>query len=390
MNLEQIKQRLAELENLINTEKDPAKLEEYGKEVRSLLEERGRLMGEATGKARAEARAAFTSGTKVQKIDDTPELSEREKLHLLTGIVARKRVLTEEHKRALGVALTTTATQYVAATADADGVNNAGVLIPTQLVLDLLREEGKLSPILNDIVFTHVKGLTEFPYRKSRTAAQVKAEGSGVGQAQWEFAKLSGVKGWLQIHIAVTDEVVALTDMDLGAYIAETIANDLSEDWAAELIYGTGSDNRVKGLTVGAKTTGISAYNPTQTLEAIVAGIKLCTGQFRRGAKIYVAQDVYDAVAFAIDDNGNFKHPAINNQQGVSSIGPLPLLVDENLNAGDFVIANVGKYFKANMLQGLQIETDRDINKRITVYVASQFVASVPVPGAVVYGKKST
>lgn len=391
MNLEQINKRLAELDGLINTETDSAKLVEYGNEVRGLLEQRGRLMGESTGKARAEARAAFTDPSNVVTVGAVPEtLSKREKINLVTGIVARRRMPTDVEKRALGVALTTTATTYVAATELVDGVNNAGLLIPTHLILDLLKEEGKLSPILADIVFSSVKGLTVFPYRKTRTAANAKAEGSGTGKNQVEFGRLELVRGWLQINIDVTDEVVALTDIDLGAYIVESIANDLTEDWASDLIYGIGSDNHVKGLVVGATTTGISSYTAGTALDAVIKGIKLSKGRFRRGAKIYLAQDVYDEIAFAVDENGNFKYPAINNSVGISAIGAIPVAVDENLADGDFVIANVGKFFKANLLQGLKIENARDINAHVTSFNASQYIAAAPFPGAVVYGSKAS
>lgn len=393
MNLEQINRRLAEIEGLINTESDTAKLAEYSKEIRSLLEQRGRLMGEATGAARAEARSAFNDASRVQTM--VPQASEepltkREKINLLTGLVARKKSPDDVQKRALGVALTTTATTYVAASAIADGVNNAGILIPTQLILDLLKEEGKLSPILADIAFLTVKGLTVFPYRASRTAANAKAEGSGTGKNQFELTRLQLIQGWLQINIDVTDEVVALTDIDLGAYIVENIANDLSEDWAYDLIYGAGSDNHVKGLVSGALTTGISAYTTGTALDAIVKGIKLCKGKFRRGAKIYLAQDVYDEVAFAVDENGNFKYPAINNTVGISAIGAIQVSVDENLAVGDFVIGNVGKFYKANLLRGLNIESERDVNKHITTFNASQFVAAAPFPGAFVHGSKAS
>lgn len=391
MKLEEINKRLAELDGLINTETDSAKLVEMGNEVRSLLEQRGRLMGETTGAARAEARAAFTDPSKVVTVAEVPEkLSKRDKVHLITGIVARKRMPNEQEKRALGVALTTTATEYVAATSSVDGVNNAGVLIPTELILDLLKEEGKLSPILADIVFSNVKGLTVFPYRKTRTAANAKAEGAGTGKNQFELAKLELLRGWLQINIDVTDEVVALTDIDLGAYIVESISNDLAEDWAGDLIYGTGQDNHVKGLVIGATSTGIGSYTAGTALDAVIKGIKLSKGSFRRGAKIYLAQDVYDEIAFAVDENGNFKYPAINNNVGISSIGAIQVAVDENLHDGDFVIANVGKFYKANLLSGLSVESTRDINARVTTFVAAQFVAAAPFPGAVVFGSKAS
>lgn len=390
MNREEILKRLAEIKGLIEKETDPAKLAEYGEEARSLNKQLGVIEGEA----RANARSAFENSSEKHDVghrDPLPEkLSRRQALSLATGLCARQKMPSEEQKRALGVALTTTATTYVAATSSVDGVNNAGVLIQTKLILDYLKEEGKLSPILNDIVFTNVRGLVVYPYRDSRTSAAAKAEGASTGKSQFKLAKLDLVKGWLQIVIDVTDEVASLTDIDLGSYILDNIVNDLTEDWASDLIYGAGSGDHVKGLTSGATTTGIGSYAVGKELEAIIAGIKLCKGKYRRGAKIYLAQDVYDAVAFTVDDNGNFKYPAINNTVGISAIGAIRVEIDENLHDGDFVIANVSKYYKANLLQGLSLESYRDINTHVTTYVGAQYIAAAPFPGSVVFGSKAS
>ena len=111
-----------------------------------------------------------------REFEELNRLSKRQTLCLSIGKQVRKKEFTAAEKRALGTALTTTATTFVEATELANGVNNAGVFIQTSLIFDLLREEGKLSPILEDVAFTDIKGLTSFPYRKSRDKAQYKAE----------------------------------------------------------------------------------------------------------------------------------------------------------------------------------------------------------------------
>jgi len=318
------------------------------------------------------------------------KMNMRDKLSFVIGKQARNKTFSEAEKRALGTALTTTATTFVEATESVDGINNAGVMISTSLLLDLLREEGKLSPILRDINFLSVAGLVEFPYRETRDKAKTKAEGVDGKQNQMKWNKLQLSKGYLQTVIAVTDEVQALTDFDFGAYLVNQILIDLNDDWASELIYGTGSDDRIKGLTVGATAAVAGGYTVGSEVDAIVKGIKNCKGKYRRGAKIYAAQDVYDSVLFAIDDNGNFKYPVLNNTTGIASVGPLRIEVDENLNDGDFIIGNVNQFFKANLLLPLRIETERYARKAITEYIASVYCASAPFSGAFIYGSKKS
>ena len=329
------------------------------------------------GADKADERAAKIAG-----------LSMRDKLSLALGRQVRGGKFSDAEKRALGVALTTTSETYVAATSEIDGVNNAGIFIPHKLVFDLLKEEGKLSPILADIAFTAVPGLTEFPYRKSRDKARAKAEGAEGKDNQMEWDKLSGVKGYLQTIIVVTDEVKALTDMDFGAYIIEQILQDLNEDWVEDLLYGIGSSEHIKGITIGATAAVAGGYEADGLEDALIAGIKACKGKYRRGAKVYVAQDVYDEVLFSRDDNGNFKYPVFNNATGITSFGSIRMEVDENLKDGDFVIGNVGKYFKANALIPMRLETDRKARRGTTEYIASELCCTAPVPGAFVYGFK--
>lgn len=375
-------------------EADAERIGELESESRTLVADREKL----TRTLAEQTRQGFEGGEEVNGAPATnaadeavSKMSKRDKIAFMIGKQARGISITAPEKRALGTALTTTSPTFSQASELINGVNNAGIFIPTSVVLDLLREDEKLSPILNDVAFTAVKGLVDFPYRKSRDKAKPKTEGAEGKDNQMEWAKLTGVKGYLQTVIAVTDEVKALTDFDFGAYIIDQIMQDINEDWTADLIYGSGTDDRIKGLTVGATAAAESGYAAGKTIETLVNAIKLCKGQYRRGAKIYVAQDVADEILFSVDDNGNFKYPVFNNSSGITSFGTIRIEVDENLKDGDFIIGNVGKYFKANSLIPIRIETDRVVKRGITEYVASEYCSTAPFPGAFIYGwKKST
>lgn len=85
MRLEEIEKRLAELKGLVEAEKDSAKLDEYEKEIRSLIQEKGEILGEQRAAKRAEARAAFEKGIVVEeKPADMDETMKRAK-ELISG-----------------------------------------------------------------------------------------------------------------------------------------------------------------------------------------------------------------------------------------------------------------------------------------------------------------
>lgn len=383
MNLEQIEKRLAELEGLIKAEKDTAKLEEYGKEVRSLIEEKGRILGEATGEARAKAMQAFSEGN-VRKISDgtkvEPEakpMSKRDAFALIIGLQVKREKATDVQMRAIAGALTTTSTSFVEATETLVGTNNGGVFIPTQLLFELLVEEGKLSPLVADIAFTAYKGIGKYTYRKSRTKANAKKEGSGTDRNQVQWDELILVQGKLQIVIDVTDELAAATAFDIGSYIANSMLSDLGEDWAEDLIYGEGANQHVAGVTHGLTAVTYSSGDGN-ALASVVAALKTLKRPYRKGAKIYVSQEVYDDIFFSVDQNGNFKYPVFNNASGITSLGPIRVELDENLNGGDYIIGNIGKWYKGNFTESMRLGVQRDEVAGITTYVANQAVAAAP------------
>ena len=405
MNEQQIRARLkeiatrlsaldADIDNVdLKSAEAEQRLANLNNEVASLVAERADLNKKLT----QIVRSAFEGGNTVvvpnkplvTERSDLAKLSMRDKMSYILGKRLRGHLFDESEKRALGKALTTTATEYVAASTSVDGVNNAGVFISTTIILDLLKEEGKLSPIFRDINFMHVKGMTTYPYRESRTAAKAKAEGKNTGDNQMKWGKLELTKGYLQIVIPVTDEVVALTDWDLGAYIVSQMLQDLEEDWANDLIYADGTENKVKGITAGAVAAVTGGYAAdADIVKVLTDAIKACKGKFRKGAKVYVAQDIYDSVFFSLDKNGNFRYPVFNNTAGISSLGNIRIEVDENLNEGDFIVGNVSKYFKANLLLDLRVEQERQATYGITNHVASEFCATAPFSGAFIYGSK--
>lgn len=374
---------------------DPQKLDELKREASDLLNEKRELeikKEEALKQDQEERSRVLKDGAKIEKGAKEKMFefkSTREALAFALGKNARKKLINEEEKRALDTSLGTTALTYVAASAEADGVSNFGYTINTKVVFDLLRAEAKLTPILNDINLSNVKGLTSFPYRVSRTKAQPKIEGKKVNDAQWEFANLEAKKGFVQTLLPVTEEVLQLSDIDLGAWILDTMFNDFAEDWSAELIYGNGQAGtssqpaRVSGITNGATSATFTAATLADDL--LAAAGKL-SARYARGAKVYVAHNVYNKIRTLKDGSGRYLFNPFSKETSVPGILGMDLVEDPTLNDGGILIGNVAENFKGNVLSGITLERDKDIHVQVTSFSASAFVAAAPVPSAFVYG----
>ena len=296
--------------------------------------------------------------------------------------------LNEAEMRALGVATTTTSETFVAPSSSADGINNGGVFIPQEVMLDILREEELESPIYRDIVTTAIKGKIKFPYRISKTGAKTKAELSPTENESVKWDILNGATGNYTDSIVLTFEEEAMAIDEFADYLISLIGESMRELLINDYIYGTGTNDHVKGITLGA-INGEYASTVTDYREALEAGIKLLPAKKRAGAKIYVATDISDSVTFTKDKNGNYILPVLNGG-GLTKMSSFPVEVDPNLSAGDFIIGNVSKNYKANINKQMELGLDVSNQKRIKTYTTHMMVTAVPVPNSFVYGKKKT
>ena len=114
LRIAEINKRMTELQAELDTA-NAERISVIETEVRSLTEERATL----TRKLADQARSAFGSGTPAPITTETDNgisaMSKRDKMAFIVGKQARKKSFTDIEKRALGVALTTTANTYQAA-----------------------------------------------------------------------------------------------------------------------------------------------------------------------------------------------------------------------------------------------------------------------------------
>lgn len=295
--------------------------------------------------------------------------------------------LTDAEYRALGVATTTTSETFTAPSAGADGVNNGGLFIPQEVMLDILREETVDSPIYNDVVTTAIKGKVKFPYMISKSGAKVKAELSDTENESVQWDILNGATGNYTDSIVITFEEEAMAIEEFTGYLIELIGQSMRELLISDYIYGSGTGDHVKGITSGA-IDGSYANGSTDYLAALEAAIKLLPVKKRAGAKIYLASNIFDAITFTKDKNGNYILPVLNGG-GFSRLSAFPVAMDVNLKAGEFVIGNVSKWYKANVNKPMELGVDVSNQKRIKTYTTHMMVTAVPVPNSFVYGKET-
>lgn len=295
--------------------------------------------------------------------------------------------LTDAEYRALGVATTTTSETYTAPSAGADGINNGGLFIPQEVMLDILREESVESPIYNDIITTAIKGKTKFPYMFSKSGAKTKAELEDTENESVEWKILSGTTGNYTDSIVLTFEEEAMAIAEFTDYLISLISDSMRELLINDYIYGTGTDDHVTGITVDA-IDGSYANGSTDYLAALEKAIAKLPVKKRAGAKIYLSSNIFDAITFVKDKNGNYMLPVLNGG-GFTRLSTFPVAMDVNLKAGEFIIGNVTKWYKANVNKPMELGLDVSNQKRTKTYTTHMMVTAIPVPNSFVYGKET-
>lgn len=406
MTLKELEVKKAELRKKINEAKTEEELEELRKQAEELnkevpdKEEKQEITHE-------EERALIqdTENLEKRKVEITNSLAkmeEREMKNFTKHNVLKseeyrsawaKRLMcmpetefTEDEKRALGVAVTTTATTYTAPSSGADGVNNGGLFIPETVSMEILREVELESPFLRDIVKTYVRGLISFPYKKSGSGAEWNAEGTDNNLESDEWANLTFTQMELSKTIRITWKLEAMAVEDFINYIVEEVAREMRESLADKPFYGNGT-TEIAGITLEGNNIDAEYQSTVNALDAIKAAIEKLPTRKKAGAKIYLSETMATEIAFMKDNNGAYLNNPVNGV-GLNSIARYPVEVDPYLKEGDFIIGNA-RWYKMNFNENLSISKDVIGRSRVNDYTGYCVVGGAPVPKSFVYGHEA-
>ena len=380
-----IKQKLAEHRDAI-TDEEIANSTSEAQEIRSQIESVQNKIKDAQERAKLEENKEERK-INMENVQEKVNIRTAFAKHILFESTHRADAkLTEMEARALGVATTTTSETFVAPSESVDGINNGGVFIPQEVMLDILREEELESPIYRDIITTAIKGKVKFPYRMSKTGAKTKAELSPTENESVQWGILSGVTGNYTDSIVITFEEEAMAIAEFTDYLISLIGESMRELLINDYIYGNGTNDHVYGLTHGA--IDASYTDTTDYRVALESAIEKLPVKKRAGAKIYVASNIFDKITFTKNKNGDYILPVLNGG-GLTKLSTFPVEMDVNLAEGDFIIGNLGKWYKANINKGMELGLDVSNKNRTKTYTTHMMVTAIPVPNSIVYGKAS-
>ena len=284
--------------------------------------------------------------------------------------------LNETEERAIGDAIGTTATTFVEADADHNGINNYGLLIPDSVRLDWLKIAEKASPIYRDIRKLNINGNIDLPYLYGADDAEWYVEANATKNEGEEFRNIKLTGHELAKDIEITWKAEAMTVEGFISFLLDELNEKMNKALINAVIYGNGS----------GKPTGITNGLVAKTDSNVIDLIKTCLGDLtkenRVGAKVYVASDVADEIAFYKDENGNYPYLV----SGLGRAGNATIEEDPFLTSGDIVVGNAQNYI-LNFNEGLRVDKEIKVSPRRVVYGGYLIADGNKKPGAFVYGK---
>lgn len=400
MTLQEIEARKAELLNKIAE----AKTQEEIAELRSEVEAINKEVPEQEEKGQEEKKDGEISHEEERSlIADTQELEKRNKeVSNLRKIGGNEKMEKEERKfttadkeyrsawaktlmgvkldeteeRALGDAIGTTATEFVASAEGAQGINNYGLLIPDSVRMDWMKIVEELSPIYRDITKLNVNGNVDLPYLFAADDAEWYAEVTTTKNEGQEYKNLKLTGHELAKAVEITWKAENMTVEGFIDFILKELTMKMNKALVNAVIYGDGSE-KPTGIT-----NGIEATTNSNAIDLIKELLKSLSNENRLGAKVYVASDVADDIAFYKDENGNYPYLVA----GLGQANGMKIEQDPFLKAGEIVVGNASNYI-LNFNENLRVDKEVKVQPRRVIYGAYLIADGNKKPKAFAYGK---
>jgi len=294
----------------------------------------------------------------------------------LMGLSENK--FTEDEKRALGDAVTTTATTFVASTADTQGINNGGLFIPTSVRMDLMELISQESPIFRDARKLQVSGNIDLPYLFAADDANWYTELTDTVNEGIEFKNMQ-LTGWeLAKDIVITWKLEEMAVESFIAFILEELKNKMGKAIINAVIYGDG-ENKPTGVLYGL--TPIEPEENDTAIDRVLNVFRGLSDEARIGAKVYVSNDVNLDIVSYKDNNNNYPFLA-----GIPSVKGFSIEVDPYLKDRDILAGNMKNYI-FNEVSPMRVDKEKTVKGRKTLYGGYGIYDGKARPNYFKYGK---
>jgi len=388
--LKEIESRMAQIKDLVAKSEDIEEIRKLNEEVDTLKSEESEIRSQL---AKDEVAKKLESGeveARKLEIEVKEEKDMKEKKFDLSSKEYRnawaKKMMnlpeerfTEDEKRALGDAITTTATEFTASAVDTQGINNGGLFIPTSVRMELMELISQDSPFFRDVRKLAVDGNVDLPYLFAADDSNWYSETTETKNEGQEYKSLQLTGFELAKDIVITWKLEEMAVDSFIDFILDELNEKMGKAIVKAVLYGSGS-GQPTGVTHGLTpvTTGANA------IERILNTYKSLSKDARIGAKVYISTDVNLDIISYKDNNGNY--PYLN---GIPAVKGFSIEVDPYLQNDDIVAGNPRNYI-FNEVSSVRVDKESTIKGRKVTYGAYGIYDGKAKPASFALGQKET
>lgn len=388
--LEEIKARKLELRELLEDETKEVNLEEVKTEIESLEAEEEKIEAESKEEADKEQRKEIAKMLETRNVSNVKEIKEEFKMEERKFTVADKEYrsawakklmglsedrFTEDEKRALGDAVTTTATEFVASAEGVQGINNGGLFIPTSVRNEFMEILTQQSPIFRDVRKLQVAGNIDLPYLFASDDAEWYAELEDTKNEGQEYRSLQLTGFELAKNVVITWKLEEMAVDSFIAFILDELVNKMGKALINAVIYGDGN-GKPTGVTNGL----VKVTDGETPIDTILATYGALNNDARVGAKAYISTNVNMAIVGYKDGNNNY--PFL---QGVATNSLVNIEQDPFLKENDIVVGNMRNYI-LNEVTPIRVDKESSVKGRKVTYGGYAIYDGKAKPNAFAYG----
>lgn len=381
-SIEEIKELRSEIENLDNDVEEKIESTKNSNEItenKISKEEERKLMKESEKKEDIEQR----NFVKIEKKEDKEVKEEKRTLkEVLDSKEYRsawaKRMmgvkLNEKEEKALGDAITTTSTEFVASAENVQGINNGGMFIPNDVRTDMLKIIEETSPFLRDVRKLAVNSNIEMPYLNAADDAEWYAELEDTKNEGQEWKSLKLTSHELAKQVEITWKLEKMSVDAFINFITLELANKMGRALATAVLYGTG-ENQPTGAFKGLK-----AVNGEEVIQAMINTYASLPKEMKINAKVYLSNALAIQIVGYKDNNGNYPY-----LQGLNKTALFPIEVDPFIKDEDLLAGNPQNYV-LNTVEAISVNREVKVTPRRTIYSTYAMYDGKPYPNAFAKG----
>ena len=347
MNLEQVTQRLAELDEEVRNANDVEFVNKATEEKKDLLSRKSEL---EDLEARKQAALDITAQKVEPKVIETRKENKMD-FEKMTSAEARG---TEEYRNAflkglLGQPLNEVEKRFnEMATTDALGV------VPTITQERIFNKLKEYAPLLSEITLLQVPGNVSFVVEGTNNAAAIHPENTLITPAADATVevKLGGFEIVKILRISATVQAMGINSFE--SWLVDVISENISAKIGSYLIYGSGLSmpegvDYAQTWSDGTTAVQWEAANPTYTELMELAGY-LKAGYHRR-AKWLMNSTTFWTQVLPASDNSKVK---ILTDDFKRLLG-YPIMIDDNCTTGDIFFGDFKKLV-GNLSQNIKVD----------------------------------